>query len=98
MFCIKAIVNNKVIDVMYCYTGILFVVLHKGGFRAQFYLQEICRDAHELSGTNKVTCIWECCISYSTLIWYCFWVPQNHRRVVSTGRNGCRFCSISSIF
>ena len=23
--------------------------------------------------------------------WYCFWVPYNHRRVVSTDRNGYGF-------
>ena len=32
----------------------------------QVYLQETCNDMHERSGTNKL--IWECCISYSTLI------------------------------
>ena len=38
----------------------------KGGFRTLVYLQETCCDTHERSATNKL--IWECCISYSTLI------------------------------
>ena len=75
---------------MYCYTGVLFVALSEGWVCTQVYLQETCSDAHERSGTNKL--IWECCISYSTSIDVIFvWVPQNHRWVVSTGKNGCRF-------
>ena len=70
----------------------------KGGFRMQVYLQETCRDAYERSGTNKL--IWECCISYSTLIGVVFGVPLNHRRVVSTAEMDVDFVmiGISSIF
>ena len=64
----------------------------------QVYLHETCSDAHELSGTNNL--IWECCISYSTLIGVVFGVPLNHRRVVSTAEMGVDFVmiGISSIF
>ena len=69
----------------------------KGGFRRQVYLQETYRDEREQSGTKNL---------YGSVVFHIqhrlvlFWVPQNHRRVVSTDRNKCRFIirGISSIF
>ena len=71
-FCIKTIelITRKVINalyiLMYCYTRISFVVLREGWVCTQVYLQEICSDAHERSGTNKL--IWEYGIGYSNCL------------------------------
>ena len=66
-------VNNQVNDVlyilMYYYSETLQCNM-KGGIYTEVYLQETCSDAHERSGTNKL--IWDCCISYSMLIFVVF--------------------------
>ena len=67
---------------MYCYTGILLVVKCKGWVSYA-----------SLFVGNKL--IWECCISYSTLIGVVFGVPLNHRRVVSTAEMDVDFVMIS---
>ena len=51
---------------MYCYTGILFVVLHEGWVLYTSLFAGNLRYVHVRSATNNL--IWECCISYSTSI------------------------------
>ena len=88
-------VKNKVIDVPYILNttiiiGILFVMLREGcmGFVHTFIWR---KPAVMRTNDQGLTNLYGSVVFIFNIDWCCFWVPQNHRRVVSTGRNGCRF-------